>query len=98
MTALDVDNPTVRVTVSGEVARDSVDFAQFTQAGEPKPFDLALGGFKLVWWESSILDLAAEGDELKQFLADHDITSMEQLRAGIVELFHAVEELNEAGE
>ena len=85
---------TIRVTVSGEVDGDTVDLDQLTQPGEPKPFDLALKGFKLAWWESSVLELAAEGDELRAFLSNLNITSMDELRDGIVELFEAVEALN----
>ena len=86
----------VRVDLSGEVERDSMDYDQFPGAEHwDTPFDLKVPGFKMVRWSSSILELAAEGDELKKFLDDLDITNMQELRDGLNDLVEAVEALDE---
>jgi len=73
----------VRVTVSGVVERDRMDYDQLTPESFTAPFDLKVPGFKLVRWESSILELAAERDELVEFLDGLGIDSMESFRDAV---------------
>ena len=84
-----------RLTLTGDVDRG--DLGGFDCGGKMgEPVDLTIKGITLVRYSVSIPELAKEADELADFLTEHNIDCLADLRDALDDLRDAFEEMEEA--